>query len=126
MGLREQAAADLQTILEDSAAGFGRAITVTNPAGVTADLTGFSTDVFQGIDPETGVMVSGRIASVALPIAALIAAGLGMPRGVSDETSDPWVVEFDDLRDVSHRFKVSEAYPDRALGIVTARLEKYQ
>lgn len=127
MGLREQAAADLQTILEDSANGFGVSIRVTPPGAVSStEVTGLTTDVFQGIDPETGVQVSGRIASVAISLRTLEDAGLEIPRGVSEESGKPWLVEFEDIQGTTHRFKVSEAYPDRALGIVTARLEKYK
>lgn len=127
MGLREQAAADLKIILEDSAAGFGMVIRLIDPAGRDASLTGFTTDVFQGLDPETGVQVSGRIASVALSIKAIRDAGFpNLPRGVGEQSEKPWIVEFDDAAGVLHRFKVSEAMPDRAIGIITARLEAYK
>lgn len=126
MGLRTQAAADLATILEDDTSGFGWSITVTDPNGTSAALKGFSTDIAASIDPDTGTLVLGRSASVALRLAALTAAGLGLPKGVPDETSKPWVVVFDDINGTSHTFKVREGHPDYALGIVVCHLDEYE
>lgn len=126
MSLRAQAAADLLGILEDVDGGFGWAITVTDPTGTTVNMTGFSTDIGTTIDPETGVLVAGRRASVALPIARLTALGLGMPRGVASETSRPWVVTFNDISGAARTYKVSQALPDRAIGCVTCMLEAYK
>ena len=125
MSLRDQAAADLRTILED-VDGFGWPITVTDPAGTTAALTGFSSDIGETIDPDTGLAVSGRRASVAIPIAALTDAGLGIPRGVHDSSTGAWRVSFDDSAGNTHTLKVSGAFPDRAIGAVTCWLEAYQ
>lgn len=124
MGLRTQAAADLKTILEDTE-GFGYSITLTDPAGNTAALTGFSTDISEVIDPDTGVAVAGRLASVALRISSITAAGLSMPRQVADETGKPWRVTFDDIDGSSHTFTVLEPKPDRAIGILVLLLEAY-
>jgi hypothetical protein len=126
VNLRLQAAADLKTILEDSVAGFGWAIRVTDPGGNSADLTGFSNDVAMMIDPETGIAVSGRTASVALAMASLTAAGLALPRGVADGATAPWLVEFLDINGDSQLFKVTEGMPDRAIGLVTCKLEFYK
>lgn len=125
MNLRQQANADLEAILGDASAGFGWAISVTSPAGVTAALTGFSTDIGHVLDPSTGTMVAGRRASVALSIAKLALAGLGIPRGVSDQSAKPWVVVFADIAGVTRTFKVTESMPDQAIGIVTCILESY-
>lgn len=127
MGLREQAAADLRTIVEDTA-GFGWPIRLVNPAGAVADLTGLSTDVSQTIDPETGQAVSGRVASVAVSLKALEDQPWwsGMPIGVPDRNSKPYVVVFADIMGAEHTFKVIECNPDRALGVVTLLLEAYR
>lgn len=125
MSLRDQAAADLQTFLEDTA-GFGVPITVTDPAGTSVELTGFSTDIGETIDPETGTVVTGRSASVALSLARLTTEGLGIPRGIADGSGKPWVVTFDDIEGNAHTFKVSSSAPDRAAGIVTCMLEAYR
>lgn len=127
MGLRTIAEQDLGVILEDSDTGFGWSITVTDPSGNsgTGPLTGFSDDIAQIIDPDTGQAVSGRLASVALRISSLTATGLTLPRGIADSGSKPWVIEFDDINGNPYKFKVSQSNPDRALGLVTCLLELY-
>lgn len=126
MGLREQAALDLIGILEDQSGGFGWPITVTNPAGVSLDIVGFSTDIGLSVDPETGMAISARKASVALPIARLYAAGFALPRAVADTSTKPWLIRFADIHGRPHLFKVQEAEPDTALGIITCQLEAYR
>lgn len=126
MSLRQLAEADLGVILEDSATGFGWPISVTDPDGNVGSLTGFSDDIAQVIDPDTGQAVSGRLASVALRISSLAIAGLTLPRGIADTGSKPWVVEFNDINGNAFKFKVSQSNPDRALGLVTLLLELYE
>lgn len=126
MSLRQLAETDLGRILEDSSTGFGWSIIVTDPAGTSRTLTGFSDDIAQIIDPDTGQAVSGRLASVALRTSSLIAAGLTLPRGIADSGSKPWVIEFDDVNGSAYKFKVAQSNPDRALGLVTCLLELYE
>ena len=126
MSLRINAEKDLGIILEDDVGGFGWPITVTDPAGTSAALIGSSTDIMQGIDPDTGVMVTGRIASVALRLSSLAVAGLDIPVGISNKALKPWLIQFDDINGVSYTFKVSESRPDRALGLVVCVLELYK
>lgn len=126
MSLRQLAEADLGVILEDSATGFGWPISVTDPDGNVGSLTGFSDDIAQVIDPDTGQAVSGRLASVALRISSLALVGLTLPRGIADTGSKPWVVEFDDINGNAYKFKVAQSNPDRALGLVTLLLELYE
>ncbi len=125
MSLRTTAEADLGKILEDEK-GFTWDITVTNPAGLTKPLKGFSNDIAQIIDPDTGIAVSGRLASVAIRIALLTAAGLTLPVGIADAASKPWIVEFNDINGNPYKFKVSQSDPDRALGLVVCLLELYK
>ena len=125
LNLRDIAAADCQKIIENSASGFGWPLIVTDPAGTTAELTGFSNDVAESIDPETGLAISGRVISVALNIRTLSTAGLGMPEGISDSASKPWVIEFTDINGFSGVYKVQRSNPDRALGLVTCLAEPY-
>ena len=126
MGLREQARLDLNAILEDGLTGFGWPITVTNPAGATLELVGFSADIGLSIDPETGVAISGRKASVALPISRLYEGGFALPRATADTSSKPWLVRFADIHGRPHLFKVQEAMPDTAIGCITCLLEAYR
>jgi hypothetical protein len=125
MGLRDLAEADLGRILEDAETGFGYPITLTDPLGKVLRLVGFSNDIAQVIDPDTGQIVSGRSASVALRVSTIIAAGLDLPRGIANSSSKPWVVEFDDLLGTPHKFKVFQSNPDRTIGMITLILESY-
>lgn len=124
MSLREQAALDCRAILEDTA-GFGWPITVTSPEGLVLAMTGMSTDVSLTVDPQTGMAVSERKASVALSIRTLEEAGLGIPRAVADPKSQPWSIRFADVVGRARDFKVCESHPDRKLGVVTCMLEAY-
>lgn len=126
MSLRTTAEADLGKILEDSTSGFGWPITITDPAGTSKSLTGFSNDISQIIDPDTGQAVSGRLASVALVISSLTAAGLGLPVGIADSGNKPWIIQFNDLSGNVYKFKVSKSNPDRTIGMVTCLLELYK
>lgn len=126
MNLRAQAALDLVAIMADEAGGFAWPITLTAPSGEVFELTGFATDIGQTINPETGQVVSGRRASIALATTVLESLGIGIPRGVSDSRAKPWVVRFADIHGVAQTFKIQEAMPDRALGIVTCMLETYR
>jgi hypothetical protein len=125
MRLRDLAEADLGRILEDAETGFGYPITLTDPLGKVLRLVGFSNDIAQVIDPDTGQIVSGRSASVALRVSTIIAAGLDLPRGIANSSSKPWVVEFDDLLGTPHKFKVFQSNPDRTIGMITLILESY-
>jgi hypothetical protein len=106
--------------------GFGFPITVKDPAGTTRSLVGRSNDIYRSIDPQTGMVVTGRVASVALNIEALADAGLGIPKGIADENSKPWVITFEDLNGASHTFKVTEHQSDLTLNLVVCMLENYE
>lgn len=125
MGLRELAAADCKSILEN-ADGFGWPITVTSPEGISVALVGLSTDIGLSIDPDTGTAVTGRRASVALSIASLQLAFSALPRAIADGSGKPWLVRFPDVHGSPHTFKVRETAPDRALGLLLCWLEWYR
>lgn len=126
MGLRTIAESDLSFILEDKLTGFGFDITVTDPSLTVAQFVGFSNDISQVIDPDTGQIVSSRSASVALRMSSLNTAFSNvLPVGIADASSKPWVVEFLDIGGASHKFKVIKSNPDRGLGIVTLLLDGY-
>lgn len=127
MNLRMLAEADLGKILENKATGFGWDITLTNPEGKTELLTGFSQDIALAVDPDSGVLVSGRTASIALRIGLLRAKGFTEnPRNIPEESKKPWVVGFRDINDVPCLFKVVGSNPDRMIGCITLQLETYR
>lgn len=124
MSLLDQAALDLRAIITDPN-GFGVAVTVTDPDGNTATVTGLQNDVAMSIDPQTGVMVGGRRVSVALSIRALADAGLDEPRAVADQNRKPWRVAFTTPTGRELVMKVAEVNPDE-LGCVVCMLETYK
>ncbi len=126
MDLRQIARSNLGSIMNDKETGFGWDISITNPAGTTKILVGRSTDISQLIDPDTGQAVSGRMASVAIFIDDLTTAGLGVPRGIADKDSKPWIVGFNDINGNPYTFKVVQSNPDRAAGLVVCILEVYE
>lgn len=126
MNLREQAESDLSFILEDKENGFGWDIVITDPAGTVGNLVGLSDDIAQMIDPDTGVAVSGRLASVAVRISSLTTEGLALPVGIASSSEKPWLVAFNDINGNPYSFKVQDSNPDRALGLVTCILETYR
>jgi hypothetical protein len=116
--------ADVRTILEDTASGFGEPVRLTDPYGHTATLTGFAKDIAQAIDPDTGMLVSGRVVTCAFAMATLAAAGFAdLPQLVEESSSQRWCVELTDARGIVYRLAVREARPNRHLGVVVCILE---
>ena len=120
MSLLTIARADTAAILADTVCGVGETITLTAPDGSTGTLTGWSNDIGLFVDPDTGQAVSGRIASIAIPISALTAESLAIPENIPDAGSRPWLVETR-----GNTFKVIETHPDQTLQVVTCTLEAY-
>ncbi|MCK5601855.1 hypothetical protein KAR91_08305 [Candidatus Pacearchaeota archaeon] len=126
MSLRETAGADATRILEDGTYGFGWPIILADPSGLEFEITGYTNDIHELIDPDTGVSVSGRRASIALSISTLKSANIALPYNVPDENDKPYVIKFNDSAGNEHVFKVMESHPDRTLNIVTCLLGKYE
>ena len=136
--IRQLAESDLSFVLEDGDNGFGWPVTITSPDGTEVSsvpdpsseagerpLYCASDDITQIIDPDTGQIVTGRLASAVLRISTLRAAGLTIPQGIADTAARPWLVRFADINGVEMTFKVSQSNPDRALGVVVLLLETY-
>lgn len=122
-GLRERAEKDLSFILEDPVHGFGWPITITDPGGTSKGLTGFSSDISQIIDPDTGQIVSGRLATCTIRMSSLLPEIVTLPEGISDAAVKPWLVKFDDINGKEFKFKVAQSNPDRELGVLFLILE---
>ena len=125
-GLRALANRHLKHIVSGDANGARMPITIKNTKGKSADLYGLTTDIYQLIDRDTGQLVSGRTASVAIVMDDLTQAGLSIPIGIVDKNKKPWVVIFDDIDGNAYTFKVFETNPDRAAGLVICMLEAYK
>jgi hypothetical protein len=119
MDLHQLAESDLAFTLE----GDGQTITLTDPAGSSADFQAISNDISLLIDPDTGVPVSGRNVNVALRIATLRTAGFQLPKGIEDGAEVPWLVDYTTVNGDQIKAKVMASNPDRAIGVITLRLE---
>lgn len=119
MDLHQLAEADLAFTLE----GDGQTITLTAPDGTAVDFQAISNDISLLIDPDTGVPVSGRNANIALRIASLRTAGFELPKGIEDGAEVPWLVDYTTVNGDQITAKVMASNPDRAIGLVTLRLE---
>jgi len=129
MALRDHAAEVWRTITNDEACAMGWPVVLTDPAGFSPaePLIGRSQDIAQVIDPDTGQMVSGRLATASLCIQDILDAGFSeLPRNIPDTTIKPWLVAFDDLRGNTFTFKVVESNPDRTLDNIIVHLEAYE
>lgn len=126
MSLRDRAIADTARIIGD-AEGSGQTTTLTSPSGVTHPVVGWTNDISQVVDPQTGMAVSGRTATVVYPFSSLSDAGFDeIPQGIESTGSKPWVVVFDDARGVPGTYKIASSDPDRTLGVVVCFLEVYR
>lgn len=123
MGLREQAEQAFREIMSDND-GAVWPVTLVNPAGViSAPFNGRTNDIHLMIDPNTGMAVSGRQASVVISWREIQDSGLGTPEGIADGTAKPWLARFDDLYGASYEFKIRETHPDRDIGSLVCILE---
>lgn len=124
MGVRQELRRDVHRILTD-VEGFAWPLVVTDPDGRSARLQGFSTDVSDLIDMETGQAVSGRQAEVTISMDSLACAGMAHPAGVPDTAGKPWVIAFEDAVGGLWTFKVMRSAPDRTAGLILCHLEAY-
>jgi hypothetical protein len=122
--LLDQAREDCRSFV-GSDSDFGVDVLVTAPDQSSATLTGLVNDVGAAIDPETGLPVAVRVASVTLEFQATRAALGALPQGVHDAAAKPWTVAFDDAEGVTHTWKVVRTMPDRVMGVVVCQLELY-
>lgn len=126
MNLRELAALDHRTIVEDVVGGFGRELRFIDPDGRDVTVSGLWNDIAQNLDPQTGAVVSGRVAFVRVTRGALEAAGLSLPFGELNEKKKPWRVEWTDLRGLTKSWMITEARPDRSMDAVDCYLSVYR
>lgn len=123
--LRNLAAKHAQSFL---AKDFDLPIKLTSPEGIVYQLTGYATEISQGLDPQTGVMVRADKASIAFSILTFLALGGSrekLPYGVAESEKLPWVVEITDIVGEVKTYKVKDSYPDHAIGVQVCILENY-
>lgn len=122
----EIAQLDKAFTLNDDQFGFGTSVNLTDPDLFAADVVCQTNDISFAIDPNTGVAVSGRTATVAIDMNELTAKGFSSLPSAQPKTAKPWIVEWTDQQGNTHTFTVLEANPDRTLGIVLCTLQFYK
>ncbi len=107
---------------------FATEITCTDEFEATATVNGLVNETALAIDPDTGVQVAGKQASVVVSRAAISEAGLAYPKAIPETTATPWLVAWAGADAVSRSYKVIEVLPDDNPGIdlVTLKLDAYE
>lgn len=123
MSLLSDLASTARDILSNTA-DFAVSMVVTSPEGRKVTVAGIAADIGLSIDPETGVSIAGRKASVAISSALLAENGLELPRNIPENDKRPWVVEWTPPTGPAQKMKVVSTIPDK-LGVVILQLEKY-
>lgn len=126
MNIRLLAESDLALLMEDTTHGGSWPITLENPDGQKSDsMSGLSNDIGLLVDPDTGVAVSGRLATLSIRTSSLLASGLGIPEDIKESDKKPWKVTFTDVNLRPYTFKIATVAPDRGAGVMTFTLEVY-
>ena len=125
MSLQDAAAKLVRSILENKDQ-FGIEMTVTDPSGVQAQITGIPTDISQTIDPQTGLLVASRSICVSMPLAAFDEQFSKRPEGVNAKGRRQWLVELK-LQNMpaAVKYAVISTRPD-AIGCVLCFLQIYE
>jgi len=125
MSLRTLAEMDLGFILSDDVGGFATAIIIIDPMGMEFPFKGLSKDISQTIDPDTGLLVAGKTASVSVRLRDVQAAFLEIPRRITDEASKLWRVVYTDIIGIQRVYTIRYSMPDNELGNLVLVLEAY-
>lgn len=101
----------LERSLEDTEA-FGWSFTLTNPLGESQEISGQARHINMLIDMDTGADVQQEQASVTARLSSIT---IGEPK-------KDWLVTVTDTEDNEYECYVTEAFPDRTLGIIVLKL----
>ena len=107
-GLREQAEADLDFIIEDDTHGFATSITFSKSGEDDITVKGIANRIGVIQDQDTGLMFPGKTSFITVRISSLTT--------IPDET---WNVAFTDISGNSVSGKIKQPMPDNTLGKFT-------
>ncbi len=124
MSLRSQVLVDVKAIIENTL-DWGQAIALTDPAGVTTNLTGLTGDISRIIDPDSGLIVKGKQLHVTLFINSLPAGS--RPEGQGDLSLKPWLVSFNNISSgTPTQYVVLTTDPDDSMGTLICELGEWK
>lgn len=125
MSLRVQAAEDFKHIINDDA-GLGLSVTLTDPTGSVITINSLNNDIYQFIDTDTDLPVSGRYATVVFSTLDLAEKQVCIPIGILSELKNPWTVCYTDINGDKHSWMVQSTEPDRSIGGIVCKLRVYK
>lgn len=126
MSLRTTAANDFKKITQNLKE-WGLKLTITAPDDSTFDVIGLATDISLKVDPDTGLVVSGRKASVAISLDQFRANDITeVPSMRPDQSGKPYRISFTSEDGNTYNFSIRESIPDRTLDQVVLILQQWR
>mgnify|MGYP000601476612 CR=1 FL=1 len=125
MGLRQNASADLKSILENDQTGFAHDIVLIPPVGDEIALKGTTTNISSIIDPDTGQLVSGNYVEMSLVMASVYASTPDLPKAEPSANKKSWKAKFSNISGVENTYRIIETLPDKELGVLVCILESF-
>lgn len=125
MSLLARSRAVVARITQDTK-GFASPVKLTNPAGQFATVHALTSEIWQGLDPNSGNIVNGAVSSLAIAIEALTKAGLGIPTYDHNRKAKPWLVDITFADGVVRQYVLVESRRDMTMGLIWYVLNRYQ
>jgi hypothetical protein len=123
MGIIEQAQKDIERITSDLN-GFGIAMTIISPSGITADIVGIHAKHHLGIDTE-GNAVNFKKAHIAISEKLLVDQGYPVRRNGQVDLRDH-IVKVKDSTGTLCVYAIQTWFPDETVGLIVCHLETYE
>lgn len=124
MGLIDQAKKDIEQITSNSNE-FGVSMTFTAPTSKTATVTGLHKKHHLGIDPEKGVAVNTKTASVSVSEKFLADAGYPVRNGNGVVDLKKHLVAVKDSTGTTETYIIEQWFPDETIGLIVCTLGTY-
>lgn len=115
---------DLKTI-SGSTAGFGISMTFTSPENDTATVNGLHTKHHLSIDPETGVPINAKTASVSVAEDFLTDKGYPTRNDNGEVSFAGHTVKVKDSTGTEVEYYCSQWFPDEKIGFIVIILQDY-
>lgn len=125
MRLLDRVRKDSQKIMNSTRYGFSTDIELINPDGLTLPFKAIVAVIHNLIDPDTGVPVSGFLATASINILDLKDQSVEMPEGEMDENERPWLIRESDILGQQVTYKIVSTAPDKANGNIVCDLGAY-
>lgn len=126
MSLLDRVRSDVARITQNTKE-FASEVKLQNPSGQFATVAAITNEVWQGLDPNSGNIINGAVASIAISLDALTKASLGgIPQNPHNAKEKPWLVELTLADGVPRTYKIAESRRDMQMGLIWYVLSRYQ